>query len=280
MNCGHLTRTQRAGGFTMIEIALCLAIVAFAMAAIMGVLPAGLQVQKSNRDDTIINQEGTYLMQAIRTGALGLDDLTNYVEWIAIASKPGSWPPTKMPPVTTPNFFLATNPTNTIGASAYKLTNGATIIGLLSNPLYQYDSTGRFRTTNTVVGRFHTMSGLAAEKNRNASDFAFSYLARVEIQPYEAYAPGFTNFTSSSSLLPLDPLSRSNRWVQAQYLSNNLFEVRLTLSWPVRPTGATTGSGQQVFRSLVSGRLTHLAPGSGSANYTNLYFFQPNYYGL
>jgi len=35
--------------FTMIEIALCIAVVAIAMVAIIGVLPAGLNVQKQNR---------------------------------------------------------------------------------------------------------------------------------------------------------------------------------------------------------------------------------------
>src|ERR1043165_8058335 len=69
-------------GFTMIEIALCLAIIGFALVAIIGILPAGMQVQKDNREDTIINQDATYWMEAIRNGSVGLDDLTNYVDAI------------------------------------------------------------------------------------------------------------------------------------------------------------------------------------------------------
>src|SRR5436190_18277631 len=41
------------GGFTMIEIALCIAIIGFALVAIIGILPAGMQVQKDNREDTV-----------------------------------------------------------------------------------------------------------------------------------------------------------------------------------------------------------------------------------
>ena len=64
-------RNQQA--FTMVEIALSIAIVGFAMVAIIGVLPTGFQVQRDNREETIINQDGTYLLEAIRSGGLGLD---------------------------------------------------------------------------------------------------------------------------------------------------------------------------------------------------------------
>jgi len=55
---------------------LAVAIIAFALVAIIGVLPAGLQVQKENRQDTLLAQDGTYFMEAIRNGASGLDELT------------------------------------------------------------------------------------------------------------------------------------------------------------------------------------------------------------
>ena len=70
-------RFQRA--FTMIEIALSLAIIGFALVAIIGVLPLGMNVQKENREETIINQDASVFLNAIRNGARGLDDLTNYV---------------------------------------------------------------------------------------------------------------------------------------------------------------------------------------------------------
>ena len=71
--------SPRAAAFTMIEIAISLAIIGFALVAILGVLPLGMSVQRENREETIINQDASMLMEAIRSGTLGMDDLTNYV---------------------------------------------------------------------------------------------------------------------------------------------------------------------------------------------------------
>src|SRR5437016_7186299 len=73
--------------FTMVEIALCLGVIAFALVAIIGVLPTGLRVQRDNREDTIINQEGLLWVEAIRSGSRGLDYLTNYVDTITISNR-------------------------------------------------------------------------------------------------------------------------------------------------------------------------------------------------
>src|SRR3974377_1332546 len=66
-------------GFTMIEIAISLAVIAFALVAIIGILPIGMNVQKENRQETVINQDATIFMEAMRNGAQGADDLTNHV---------------------------------------------------------------------------------------------------------------------------------------------------------------------------------------------------------
>ena len=50
----------------MIEIAIALAVIAFALVAIIGVLPIGMNVQRDNRAETIINHDATYWMEAIR----------------------------------------------------------------------------------------------------------------------------------------------------------------------------------------------------------------------
>ena len=55
-------RPTRQSAFTMIEIALCLAIIGFALVAIIGVLPTGMGVQRQNREETIINQDATIWM--------------------------------------------------------------------------------------------------------------------------------------------------------------------------------------------------------------------------
>src|SRR5213078_3899054 len=64
---GSWNARRADAGFTMVEIALCLAIIAFALVAIIGVLPTGMRVQKENREDTIINQDGMFLVEAIRS---------------------------------------------------------------------------------------------------------------------------------------------------------------------------------------------------------------------
>src|SRR5437762_3611416 len=72
-------QTTTVSGFTMVEIALCIAIIGFALVAIIGVLPSAMRVQQDNRADTIIDQDGTYLLEAIRHGSQGLDDLPRYI---------------------------------------------------------------------------------------------------------------------------------------------------------------------------------------------------------
>ena len=63
----------------MIEIALCLAIIGFALVAIIGVLPLGMNAQRDNREATVINQDATVLLEAVRSAARGADYLTNNV---------------------------------------------------------------------------------------------------------------------------------------------------------------------------------------------------------
>src|SRR5687768_9847064 len=78
------TPTRSIAAFTMVEIAIALGIIGFALVAIIGILPAGLQVQRDNREDTIINQEGTYFMEAIRNGAQDMPHLEGLIEFVEI----------------------------------------------------------------------------------------------------------------------------------------------------------------------------------------------------
>ncbi len=75
-------------GFTMVEIALCLAVIAFALVAIIGVLPTGLRVQQDSQAETIITSDGLYWIDAIRAGTNAPDDLVNYVEQIDNPKEP------------------------------------------------------------------------------------------------------------------------------------------------------------------------------------------------
>jgi len=68
----HPPATSRAGGFTMLEIAIALGVIAFALIAIIGILPTGLQTQRDTREETIVNQDARLLVEAIRTGGRDL----------------------------------------------------------------------------------------------------------------------------------------------------------------------------------------------------------------
>ncbi len=71
--------------FTIIEVAICLAIIGIALVGIIAVLPRGLNTQRDNREETIIGQDANLLLQLISNGSRGTngpiapDDLTNYV---------------------------------------------------------------------------------------------------------------------------------------------------------------------------------------------------------
>ncbi len=158
---GRWFSLKPTSGFTMIEIAISLAVIGFALVAIIGVLPTGMSVQRDNRQETIINQDATIFMDAIRHGERGLDDLTNYVFRLE-------------------NPYTKTNINNPI--------SGAQIIGLLSTPRRTADPTNHF----TAYVR-PSISGPASEKfpqsNPSVQDLALSYKMIADIIPVECAPP-------------------------------------------------------------------------------------------
>src|ERR1022692_1572395 len=200
---------SRQSGFTMIEIGLCLAIIGFALVAIIGVLPTGLNVQKDNREETIINQDAAVWMDAIRHGAQGYDDLTNYV--IAITNMVSGYTldvngvPQIDNSLKDPTGATVTYPENLIfsrtysvepGSGQFQLTNGLHIIGALSRPKLEWISASQFYS-NYIVVNVRSMSGAAVEKypqnNGTVLDSAFSYRMIAEIDSYVPFDPGTTN---------------------------------------------------------------------------------------
>ena len=69
---------RREQAFTMVEIALALAVIAFALVAIIGILPTGLNIAQLSREESIVNRDGAYLLEAVRNGAQGMVDLSDY----------------------------------------------------------------------------------------------------------------------------------------------------------------------------------------------------------
>ena len=258
--------------FTMVEIALSIAIVAFAMVAIIGVLPTGLQVQRDNREETIVNQDGAYLLEAIRSGGLGLDDLTNFVERITITNRSRGH---------TNSHFGSRLPE--VGRQI-PLTNGHFIIGMLSVPTYQhvrgnYSGSQPVWSTNEVTALMRSISGSASQRfqSQEFRENAFTYLLTTTITPYD---PIVTNNIPSRIS---DHIAFKHLAMARNNVMRNLYDVRLHFRWPVNVSGKgqyQVGKREQVFRSLVNGRLTQT---DGSqflswTNYytTNLFYFQPS----
>jgi type II secretory pathway pseudopilin PulG len=242
-----LPRSQRA--FTMIEIAIAVGVIGFALVAIIGILPRGMNVQKDNREDTIVSQDAPYFMNAIRNGEMRTNNgvLTNYVETIFVTNISVGG--------TTVNAY--SNP-NLASGSNNILTNDMNIIGLLCTP--ELDLRPTFGSqTNYVAAVVRAMTGSAVQQNGANAATAFRYLLTVEIDSWN-YTPAGYPF---ASYVPFSP-------DQMNYMASCLHEVRLRFAWPYFPNG-NIGPGRQTYRSVISSHLT---------NYNNngFWFFQPNSY--
>ncbi|MDG1892521.1 MAG: hypothetical protein P8L18_14545 [Verrucomicrobiota bacterium] len=269
-----------ARGFTMVEVALSIAIVAFAMVAIIGVMPTGFEAQRLNREETVINQDGTYLLEAIRSGALGLDGLTNFVDSIVISNHLGN----------VRSMGVSENVNNF--QDAFPLVSGHFIIGMLSTPQLEAvdrrDDGTTIYSTNEVSAMMRAISGSAGQRFVDAEfrENAFSYLLSSRIAPYMAspinsWGQGSVNITT-------------NRYTLASNVASNLYDVQLKFRWPVTKVQTSGAGGQpniqyrvgknsKIFRTLVSGRLIQtngvpfLAPGD-SRNTIPLYYFNSSDY--
>ncbi len=73
-------RGGNVAGFTMIEIAIALAVIAIALVAIIGVLPSGFNIQRDNRIDSLIYNDSRYFIEAIKSGAKGVNELDQFVD--------------------------------------------------------------------------------------------------------------------------------------------------------------------------------------------------------
>lgn len=266
----------------MIEIALSLAVIGFALVAIIGVLPLGMNVQRENREETIINQDATLLMEAIRNGAQGMDDLTNYV--LSITHHWVEYGPNRNIIAQSPEpLWFA--PTNSIYGTDYALTNGYRIIGLLSTPKYIPFQNGSVRS-NFVVANIRSFSGGAHEKfpqDNNASrDLGLSYRLVSEITTFGSpVSIGLTNNAWDSSWVnfnsyPTNSPEYLSRRYYAQYASHLslLHDIRLIFRWPLLPDGRVGNSGRQVYRTSASGSFLQ----DTNLSQVTLYFLDPRSY--
>ncbi len=264
-------RSQSA--FTMIEIAISLAIIGFALVAIIGILPFGMNVQKDNRQETIINQDATVFLNAIRNGARGMDELTNYV--MAIYNYTTTWNNRQGRYVPGTTATLVYTPTNSSPVPGLWLTNGYRIVGLLSTP--KYIPWGNGFVSNHVVALVRSISGPAVEKfpqtNSTVQQLGLNYRLISEVLPYDTntfYEATWTNYLASG-LNTNEVAIRSNYFRMVKSFETNLHDVRLTFRWPLQPNGSA-GPSRQLYRTMVSGVITNDPP---SFPY---YFFKPRTY--
>jgi type II secretory pathway pseudopilin PulG len=267
-------RRQGELGFTMVEIAMAIGVIGFALVAIIGILPAGMGVQQSNREDTIISQDAPSFLDAIRNGCVlntnrfgvanqNLDFLTNYVEKIYFVTN--FYTPAKgLRYATNYTFFNNTLP----GWS------GSNIVGLLSTPEMPDANYTWYLSTVAIV---RSMSGPAVEQNGANLATAFRYQMTVEIAPFVNLAPDSTNFVAYEDVPNPDTNQislRRLRWMEATPLFNNLYDIRLRFAWPVYENGTniTVGPNAQTYRSQIAARL--LPVFINAEGFTN-YSFQP-----
>jgi type II secretory pathway pseudopilin PulG len=200
----------------MVEVAISLAIIGIALVAIIGVLPLGMNVQRDNREATVINQDASVFLEAIRNASFGLDDLTNYVYDITnswtLYNTNGAVQRSGVNGYTYNNVSIS-SPVPPYSSGA--ITNGANVVGLLStpefianisNPLTTYpavsgliDVAQRYGNitcfSNHIVASVRSISGPAVEKppqdNQIIQGDAFTY--RI----YSVNAPVAMNIPSS-----------------------------------------------------------------------------------
>jgi Flp pilus assembly pilin Flp len=257
--CAEARAHRGRGGFTMVEIALCLGVIAFALVAIIGVLPTGLKVQKDNATETVINQDGLYLLEAIRGGAAGSYELTNYFDLISVSNRFGS---TNF----IPNVRNAAHVAGGTGP-ALPLVN---VIGLLSTP--RFEVAGGVYVTNFVRAHVRAITGPAATKDPQLRDVAFSYLLTSEVVPVD-YMPAVATNWHAGGLARPELLARSNNWRTAVNVASNFHELRLTLSYPLFKVGDRweTGGGVRSFRTTIAGAITNIHEAG-----VRYFYVQPN----
>lgn len=235
--------------FTMIEVAMSLAIVAFALVAIIGVMPTGLNVQRQNADETIISQDGTYLLEAIRQGTLSanLTQLGTNLTEIDLRSE----------------FNAVGNP------STYYWTNGVgsppsidQLVLHLARPRESENLSIGVATapiTNYVRLRFFALSGNMTAVLGNDSD-KMQYEVQIEV------------IAGGSGLSDPNVFAATNQFTSS-FIQGNLHTVKLTYRWPVLPTGRL-GSGRKVlltqFRGYLKPKKLTSSPGTFPAAYADV----------
>lgn len=273
----------------MIELALCIGIISFAMVAIMGVLPLGLSVQRQNREDTVIDQEGQQWINILKNGQGGWGDLTNYLDYVLVNHQQfagnGVGGGGSAPAIYgfRGYFFNDTVPNPNV-----LLTNANDIVSFLSLPTFEADSGVVYSNRITAVFRsisgaqntqIRSSNGASSVRDDNQMQDSFRYQIDVELTP-AATTPSLDMMRENPSYTNLFTLEsiQSGGWLNAYRLDPNnviqvfkskginradtdplaatLYDLRLTFRWPVFKVGDEyrVGLGNRTFRTQIAGR--------------------------
>lgn len=260
----------------MIEVALCLAIIGFALVSILAVLPLGMDSQQKTREATVISQDATMFLEALRGGARGMNDLTNYV--VAITNFYQNYDASGRPVgiLHRAGYSLTAGMIDGALQSAWNLTNGLRIVGVLSTPEFTSglggpptsDTYNVAYTSNRVYAYVRSVSGLAVEKPPQNNDIlrgaSFSYRILCVNAPVA---------------MATNTMAINERSTNAfdQELAGNLRQLWLSFRWPLLPNSSLpVRFTQQDYRADIAGQviLTNDVP-SNPRQGMWLYFCQP-----
>lgn len=249
---GFRHRSQAA--FTMVELALSLAVIGFALVAILRVLPIGLNTQRDNREDTIINQDAILWMDAIKSGRQGIgfgvsEELSNYVVSITktvVTYDTSTFPWTYVSSATLPPY------TNLVWPQA---------IGLLSTPRFHFLPPNT-ALSNTITADIRAITGSGVTRWPQTNDLikegAFTYR--------------MTPVATEVAAVPPAGGAEVNVY---NHLRASLTDLRLNFRFPVLPNG-DVGFGRRIYRTAIGGTMVWVPP--QFADQPDLWFYQPNNY--
>ena len=236
MNFRPIQSQRGRRGFTLLVIAVSLAVIGFAIVAVLGVLPTALNVQRDTRERTVVLQDANYFMEAVRRGAQGTNDLVSYVERM--------W-----------DVSLQGGSIKSLELASASFPRDQDVLQLLSEANYS-SPTNSSDTHLYTVALVRSLSGSAAEKGPNAvgDRIAFKYLIKSEVVPVQSIPE-----EAMRPLTPLDFREDAQRIQLAQRLNRDLYEFRFTIYWPAIPEDFVLGStprNQINFRTYVGGDLS------------------------
>lgn len=225
----HLIRNLAA--FTMVEIALAIAIVAFALVAIIGVLPTGLQVQRENREETILTQEAQLWLNLLTRSTTEIGYIIKHVELVERVSSQSR------------NRFLPNIDYHTSDELLGLLTYPTDLGG--NNLDMNRHSIAYVRAINSpLTDQSSSLLGIQFSINTNTA-FRYKLICRI-LNPPVSYT---LNTNINEVNIPEElKLLRSVNLKKTLLIRNFTHHILLEFYWPVYLVGDPNSEGANAYR--------------------------------